>query len=53
MYKLKVKIFGSWGDFYESDTNRVQVIFKTQKEAEKEMNKRIEMFGKIYKIEEV
>lgn len=53
MFKLKVKIFGEWGDFYESDTNRIPVIFRTIKEANEMKYKRVDMFGPIYKVVEV
>lgn len=53
MYKLKVKQLGKWGDFVESHENKTPVTFKTLKEAEEVMEKRIKMFGPIYKIVEV
>lgn len=50
MYKLKVKQYGIWTDFIESSTNKTPVIFKTLDDAEDEKNKRVEMFGPIYKV---
>ena len=53
MFKLKVKQYGTWGDFVESNTNKTPVLFNTKEEAEAVKSKRVKMFGPIYKVVEV
>lgn len=53
MYKLKVKQYGLWCDFVQSDKDRTPVEFKTRNDTEAEKDSRVKMFGPIYKVVEV